>query len=89
MTDLGKWSSGGDVGPGKRVTVSICASVVIISAEVVMSNPVVSSLRMERSVGSIVGVSAHMADWRMVLSATLGSLTYMRRRALPYLRRRG
>ncbi len=44
--------------------------------------------RIERLVGSVVEALTPVADRRRDLSATLGFLTSMRRRALPYLRRR-
>ena len=60
------------MGSGERATVSICASFVTASEAVVMSRPVVSSLMIERSVGSAVKALDHVSDRRMELSANLG-----------------
>ncbi len=79
---------GGSVGSGEKIAESICVIFITPYVYVVMSSPVVSSRRIERSVGSEVEVFAPVKDQRMDLRATFGFLTGMRRRALPYLRRR-
>ena len=76
------------MGSRERAIDSICASFVTTSAGVVISSPDVASLRIEMSVGSVAKGLASVADRRMDLSANIGFLTNIRRRALPYLRRR-
>ena len=76
------------MGSGERVVVSICVSCVNTSFGVVRRCPDFSSRKMERSVGS-VGLSVVPSEVRrMDFKATLGFFTNMRRRALPYFRRR-
>ena len=77
----------GKVGFGERATVFICVILVTTSDRVVMSRPAVSSLRIERSMGSLVEALAPVTEWRIHLSATFGFFINMRRRALPYLMR--
>ena len=76
------------LGEGERANDSLSAILITIFAGVVMSSPVVSSHRIERSVGSVVEAFAPVEDRRMDFSATLGFLTNMRKRTLLYLRRR-
>ncbi len=74
-----EWGSGRECG----VTVSSFVSCLTTSAGVVMRRPDVSSFKMERSVGSMVGFLSPAADQRIDFSATLGFFTNMRRKALP------
>jgi hypothetical protein len=73
---------------GERATVFVCVSFVIASAGVAMRSPENSSLKMERSVGRVGESFPPVVVRRMDIRATLPLLTNMRRRVLPYFRRR-
>ena len=79
----GNGAPGGRAGSGERATVSSYDILFTTSDGVVIRRHVVSSLIIERSVGSVelvvVPAAVHMID----LSATSGFLKNMRRRALP------
>ena len=76
----------GSVGSGEKSMVSDCASFVITSTGVVTRRPVASLLMMERSVGREKESFTPVVVLRNDSRATLGFLTNMRRRALPYSR---
>ena len=88
------WESHGNgapderVGSGERAVVSSFSTCLITSFGSVMRLPEMSSLMIERSVGSGGESSLSAAVRMMDCRATFGFLTNMRRRAFPYFSRR-
>ena len=79
---------GGSVGSGERAVVSSSVSCVNTSDGVVRRRSDFTSLKMERSVGSVGLSVVPSEERRMDLRAKLGFFTITRRRALAYFRRR-
>jgi len=84
----GNSAPGGRVGFGDRASISSCVTLFATLDGVMIRSHVVSSLIIERSVGRVEWVEVPKDVRSIYLSATFALFTNMRRRVLPYLRRR-